>query len=134
MAVRQAEITAANIISEIEGRELFEEYYHEISAVIDADGADSIYLHYGIWDDTLYNLKKGRFWGWAKEMHDRFWQARHGQKSAVIKLNPKIMKRIAILTGGGDAPEMNAAIRVETRAGIDKGFEIVGVRAKAFAD
>ncbi len=78
MAVRQAEITAANIISEIEGRESFEEYYHEISAVVDADGADSIYLHYGIWDDTLYNLKKGRFWGWAKEMHDRFWRARHG--------------------------------------------------------
>ena len=44
------------------------------------------------------------------------------------------MKRIAILTGGGDAPEMNAAIRVATRAGIDKGFEIVGVCAKAFAD
>lgn len=38
------------------------------------------------------------------------------------------MKRIAVLTSGGDAPGMNAAIRATTRAGIDKGFEIVGVR------
>lgn len=38
------------------------------------------------------------------------------------------MKRIAILTSGGDAPGMNAAIRAATRAGIDRGFEIVGVR------
>ena len=78
MAVRQAEIAAANLAQEIEGREPFEEYYHEIAAIINAGGADSIYLHYGIWDDTLYRLKKGKFWGWAKEIHDRFWQIKHG--------------------------------------------------------
>ncbi len=78
MAVRQAEIAANNIVSEIEGREPFEEYYHEIATVIDAGGADSIYLHYGIWDDTEYRLKQGRFWGWAKEIHDRFWRTKHG--------------------------------------------------------
>lgn len=78
MAVRQAEVAAANIIAEIEGREPFEEYYHEIATIIDAGGADSIYLHYGIWDDSLYRLKKGRFWSWAKEAHDRFWRIRHG--------------------------------------------------------
>ncbi len=77
MAVRQAEIAAENIISEIEGKEPFEQYYHEIATVIDTGGADSIYLHYGIWDDSLYRLKKGRFWGWAKEAHDRFWRAKH---------------------------------------------------------
>ena len=38
------------------------------------------------------------------------------------------MKRIAILTSGGDAPGMNAAIRSAVRAGIDKGFEMFGVR------
>lgn len=78
MAVRQAEVAAANIISEIEGREPFEEYYHEIATIIDAGGADSIYLHYGIWDNSLYRLKKGRFWSWAKEAHDRFWRIKHG--------------------------------------------------------
>ena len=77
MAVRQAEIAAENIVQQIEGREPFEEYYHEIAAIIDAGGADSIYLHYGIWDDTPYNIKQGRFWGWAKDVHDRNWRARH---------------------------------------------------------
>ena len=77
MAVRQAEVAAANIISEIKGEEPSAEYYHEIAAIIDAGGADSIYLHYGIWDDTLYRLKKGRLWSWAKSLHDRLWHARH---------------------------------------------------------
>jgi sulfide:quinone oxidoreductase len=77
MAVRQAEVAAENIIWEINGEEPNSEYYHEISTIINAGGAASIYLHYGIWDDTLYQLKKGKFWGWAKEIHDRFWQSRH---------------------------------------------------------
>ena len=38
------------------------------------------------------------------------------------------MKRIAVLTSGGDAPGMNAAIRAIVRTGIDKGWEVLGVR------
>jgi 6-phosphofructokinase 1 len=38
------------------------------------------------------------------------------------------MKRIAVLTSGGDAPGMNAAIRAVVRTGIDKGWEVLGVR------
>ena len=38
------------------------------------------------------------------------------------------MKRIAVLTSGGDAPGMNAAIRAVVRAGVDRGFEVLGVR------
>jgi len=37
------------------------------------------------------------------------------------------MKRIAVLTSGGDAPGMNAAIRAVVRTGIDKGWEVFGV-------
>ena len=37
------------------------------------------------------------------------------------------MKRIAVLTSGGDAPGMNAAIRTVVRAGQDAGFEVFGV-------
>lgn len=37
------------------------------------------------------------------------------------------MKRIAVLTSGGDAPGMNAAIRAVVRNGLDKGFEVFGV-------
>lgn len=37
------------------------------------------------------------------------------------------MKRIAVLTSGGDAPGMNAAIRAVVRAGIDKQMEVFGI-------
>ncbi len=38
------------------------------------------------------------------------------------------MKRIAVLTSGGDAPGMNAAIRGVVRTGIDYGWEVYGVQ------
>jgi len=38
------------------------------------------------------------------------------------------MKRIAVLTSGGDAPGMNAAIRAVTRTGLDRGWHISGIR------
>ena len=38
------------------------------------------------------------------------------------------IKSIGILTSGGDAPGMNAAIRAVTRTAISKGFEVVGIR------
>jgi 6-phosphofructokinase 1 len=37
------------------------------------------------------------------------------------------MKRIAVLTSGGDAPGMNAAIRSIVRTGIAKGWEVFGI-------
>ena len=37
------------------------------------------------------------------------------------------MKRIAVLTSGGDAPGMNAAIRAVTRTAIDAGIDVLGV-------
>jgi 6-phosphofructokinase 1 len=37
------------------------------------------------------------------------------------------MKRIAVLTSGGDAPGMNAAIRAVVRSGLEKGWEVAGV-------
>jgi 6-phosphofructokinase 1 len=38
------------------------------------------------------------------------------------------LKRIAVLTSGGDAPGMNAAIRAVTRAAIAREWEVFGVR------
>ena len=38
------------------------------------------------------------------------------------------MKRIAVLTSGGDAPGMNAAIRAVVRAGVHQGWEVFGIR------
>lgn len=37
------------------------------------------------------------------------------------------MKRIAVLTSGGDSPGMNAAIRAVVRCGIDKEMEVYGI-------
>ncbi|MBN1399357.1 MAG: 6-phosphofructokinase [Anaerolineae bacterium] len=37
------------------------------------------------------------------------------------------MTRIAVLTSGGDAPGMNAAIRAIVRAGIEQGWQVYGI-------
>lgn len=37
------------------------------------------------------------------------------------------MQRLAVLTSGGDAPGMNAAIRAVVRSALARGFEVVGV-------
>ena len=38
------------------------------------------------------------------------------------------MKRIGILTSGGDAPGMNAAVRAVARTAMDNGLEVFGIR------
>jgi 6-phosphofructokinase 1 len=38
------------------------------------------------------------------------------------------MKRIAVMTSGGDAPGMNAAVRAVVRTGIEHGLEVWGIR------
>ena len=38
------------------------------------------------------------------------------------------MRRIGVLTSGGDAPGMNAAVRAVTRAAIGKGYEVIGIQ------
>ncbi len=77
IAVGQANIVAENIKSEIEGKEPKEVYYHEIAMIIDQGGADSIYLNYGFWDDSVYRLKTGNMWGMVKRVHDKIWRTRH---------------------------------------------------------
>lgn len=39
----------------------------------------------------------------------------------------KTFKRIGVLTSGGDAPGMNAAVRAVTRLAISKGVEVMGI-------
>ncbi len=38
------------------------------------------------------------------------------------------MKKIGVLTSGGDAPGMNAAVRAAVRCGIDRGMEVFGIK------
>ena len=42
-------------------------------------------------------------------------------------LNPPL-HRIAISTGGGDAPGLNAVIRAATLSALNRGWEVVGIR------
>jgi 6-phosphofructokinase 1 len=39
-----------------------------------------------------------------------------------------MLKKIAVLTSGGDAPGMNAAIRAVTRGALARGWQVLGVR------
>jgi 6-phosphofructokinase 1 len=38
------------------------------------------------------------------------------------------IKRIGVLTSGGDAPGMNAAIRAVVRSAVYHGLEVTGIR------
>ena len=40
----------------------------------------------------------------------------------------KQVKRIGILTSGGDAPGMNAAVRAVVRSAIGEGIDCIGIR------
>jgi phosphofructokinase-like protein len=42
--------------------------------------------------------------------------------------SPASIERIAISTGGGDAPGLNAVIRAATRAAHRRGWEVIGIR------
>ena len=39
-----------------------------------------------------------------------------------------IIRKVAIATGGGDAPGLNAVIRAAVLAGIARGWEMYGIR------
>ncbi len=39
-----------------------------------------------------------------------------------------MIKTVGVLTSGGDAPGMNAAIRAVTRSALEKGYEVYGIR------
>jgi hypothetical protein len=77
MAVRQAEVASANIALEIEGFEPLPVYDHEMMLVIDEGGGDTIYLHKGLWTDKPTIVRQGRFWTWAKRVHEKYWLAKH---------------------------------------------------------
>lgn len=77
MAVLQAEVAAANIAAEIEGREPDTRYEHEMMTVIDSGDGDTIYVRKHLWEREEGAVSQGTFWSWAKRAHERYWQARH---------------------------------------------------------
>lgn len=77
MAVNQAEVVAANVVAEIEGRLPNAEYDHEMMLVVDTGGKDSIYLRRNLWTDDVATIKEGLFWHWAKLIQEKYWKTLH---------------------------------------------------------
>ena len=50
----------------------------------------------------------------------------------VTNKNKRNVQKIGVLTSGGDAPGMNAAIRSITRCGLKAGYKVFGVTPPAF--
>ena len=74
MAVREAQVAAANIVSELQGGIARKSYNHDIALIIDEGGESGIFLHYGIWDNTLHGLKTGKMWSRMKSKHNQLWE------------------------------------------------------------
>ena len=77
MSVRQAEVAAANVQAEIEGRVPQAKYQHEIRSIIDEGGRYSIYLHKKLWTDETEDVSQGRVWRWAKLVQEKTWMMTH---------------------------------------------------------
>jgi len=76
MSVHQAEVAASNVARELEGLEPIPAYNHEMMLIIDESGGETIYLHKGLWVDDPAKVRQGRFWSWAKRVHEKYWLAR----------------------------------------------------------
>lgn len=77
MAVRQAEVAAANLAAAIEGREPVSHYQHEMRFVIEGISGDGLYLRKDLWTDEPATVRQNRFWSWAKRVQQRYWEHSH---------------------------------------------------------
>jgi sulfide:quinone oxidoreductase len=74
MAVRQAEVAAANLAADIKGHEPVTHYEHEMRSVIDEGGCDSIYLRKDLGSREPITIHQGNFWSWAKHAQEKYWE------------------------------------------------------------
>lgn len=77
MAVLQGEVAAANLATEVSGHEPAIRYDHELMLVIDEGGEDSIFLYKDLWERKHARVSQGLFWGWAKQINQKYWQRKH---------------------------------------------------------
>jgi len=77
MAVRQAEVAAANLAAEIDGHAPVARYQHELRFIIDEIRAHSLYLHKDLSTDEPATVRQGRFGSWAKQVHEQYWKVSH---------------------------------------------------------
>jgi len=72
MAINQAKVAAANILAELANGSANVEYTHEIAWIVGEKYTDPIFLHYGIWDDTLADFDENGLLGMAKPIRERY--------------------------------------------------------------
>ena len=77
MAVHQGEVAAANMAAQIAGERAVSHYDHNLTMILEADNGDSIYFQKDLWSDEPPSIRQGRFWSWAKRVHQKYWQATH---------------------------------------------------------
>jgi sulfide:quinone oxidoreductase len=77
MAVRQAEVAAANLAAAIDGHEPVSHYQHEARFVIEGVGSEGLYLHKDLWSDEPATVRQNRFWNWAKRVQQKYWEYSH---------------------------------------------------------
>lgn len=77
MAVRQGEVAAANLAAEINGHEPVSHYTHEMRLVIEDPGGESLYVHKDFWTDGPATVRHSRFWSWAKQVQQKYWERSH---------------------------------------------------------
>lgn len=77
MAVNQAQVAAANVAAEIAGQQPTAHYDHDLMMVLDVFDGDSIYFHKDLWSETPASVRQGRFWSWAKRVHEKYWEVVH---------------------------------------------------------
>lgn len=80
MAVVQAEVAAANLISHLAGRSPEVRYDHHLSLVIDEGGGDSILFQQDLLQEKDGHVRHGRFWAWVKQVHEKYWTRMHSLK------------------------------------------------------
>lgn len=67
MAIRQAQVAAENIASELKGDSPGKIYNHDLAVIIDEAGEKGIFLHYEIWNQRLWSVKEDRMWSRLKK-------------------------------------------------------------------
>ena len=77
MAVNQAQVAAANVAAEIAGHQPIAHYDHDMMMVLNVFDGDSIFFHKDFSSDDPASVRHGRFWGWAKRVHEKYWEAAH---------------------------------------------------------
>jgi sulfide:quinone oxidoreductase len=77
MAVNQGQVAAANVAAEIAGHDPIAHYDHDMMMVLDLADGESIYFHKDLWSDDPASVRHGRFWSWAKRVHEKYWEATH---------------------------------------------------------